>query len=260
MKTVILCGGYGTRIRDVSDDLPKPMIPIGNFPILWHIMKYYSTYGHTEFVLCLGYKSVVIKDFFLNYSARSNDITIVLGQDNAVNNKKKHDEDGWKITMAETGINSMTGARVKHIQSYVGNDEDFMLTYGDGVGDIDIDKLLQFHKSHGKIATLTGVRPPGRFGELEYGSQKVVEGFNEKPQTSEGRINGGFFVFKKEFFKYLNDNENLILEQEPMKALVKDKQLMVFEHNGFWQPMDTSREYSLLNNMYDKKQAPWVKW
>jgi glucose-1-phosphate cytidylyltransferase len=259
MKTVILCGGYGTRIRDVSDDLPKPMIPIGNFPILWHIMKYYSTYGHTDFVLCLGYKSVVIKDFFLNYSVRSNDITIVLGQDYAINNKKKHDEDGWNITMAETGINSMTGARIKHIKNYIGDDENFMLTYGDGVGDIDIDKLLEFHNSHGKIATLTGVRPPGRFGELEY-EQNRVTGFNEKPQTSGGRINGGYFVFKKEFFDYLDDNESLVLEEQPMKALVKDKQLMVFEHDGFWQPMDTSREYILLNSMYDKKQAPWVKW
>jgi glucose-1-phosphate cytidylyltransferase len=260
MKTVILCGGYGTRIRDVSDDLPKPMIPIGNFPILWHIMKYYSTYGHTDFILCLGYKSIVIKDFFLNYSVRSNDITIVLGQDSAINNQKRHDEDGWSITMAETGLNTMTGARVKHIKDYIGDDEDFMLTYGDGVGDIDIDRLLEFHKSHGKIATLTGVRPPGRFGELEYNKQKSVNGFNEKPQTSGGRINGGFFVFRKEFFNYLSDNENLVLEQEPMKALVKDKQLMVFEHDGFWQPMDTSREYNLLNSMYDKKQAPWVKW
>jgi glucose-1-phosphate cytidylyltransferase len=260
MKTVILCGGYGTRIRDVSDDLPKPMIPIGNFPILWHIMKYYSCYGHKEFVLCLGYKSLVIKDFFLNYSVRSNDITIVLGQENAINNKQRHDEDGWSITMAETGINSMTGTRVKHIKNYIGDDENFMLTYGDGVGDIDIEKLLAFHKAHGKIATLTGVRPPGRVGELEYDNQSIVNGFNEKPQTSEGRINGGFFVFKKEFFNYLNDSENLVLEEEPMRALVKDKQLMVFEHNGFWQPMDTYREYALLNNMYDKKQAPWVKW
>jgi glucose-1-phosphate cytidylyltransferase len=260
MKTVILCGGYGTRIRDVSDDLPKPMIPIGNFPILWHIMKYYSCYGHKEFVLCLGYKSLVIKDFFLNYSVRSNDITIVLGQENAINNKQRHDEDGWSITMAETGINSMTGTRVKHIKNYIGDDENFMLTYGDGVGDIDIEKLLAFHKAHGNIATLTGVRPPGRFGELEYDNQSIVNGFNEKPQTSEGRINGGFFVFKKEFFNYLNDSENLVLEEEPMRALVKDKQLMVFEHNGFWQPMDTYREYALLNNMYDKKQAPWVKW
>jgi glucose-1-phosphate cytidylyltransferase len=154
----------------------------------------------------------------------------------------------------------MTGTRVKHIKNYIGDDENFMLTYGDGVGDIDIEKLLAFHKAHGKIATLTGVRPPGRFGELEYDNQSIVNGFNEKPQTSEGRINGGFFVFKKEFFNYLNDSENLVLEEEPMRALVKDKQLMVFEHNGFWQPMDTYREYALLNNMYDKKQAPWVKW
>lgn len=260
MKTVILCGGYGTRIRDVADDIPKPMISIGNFPILWHIMKYYSMYGHTDFVLCLGYKSAVIKDFFLNYSIRSNDITIVLGRDNAINSQKRHDEDGWNITLAETGLNTMTGSRIKHIKNYIGDDENFMLTYGDGVGDIDIDKLLSFHRSHGKIATLTGVRPPGRFGELEYDAHHAVSGFNEKPQTSGGRINGGFFVFKREFFDYLDDSESLVLEQEPMKALVRDKQLMVFEHDGFWQPMDTSREYILLNGMYEKKQAPWVKW
>lgn len=260
MKTVILCGGYGTRIRDVSDDLPKPMIPIGNYPILWHIMKYYSTFGHKDFILCLGYKSEVIKDFFVNYEIRANDFTITLGSDDSVNYKRRHGEEGWKITMAETGNNTMTGARVKRIQNYIGNDEYFMLTYGDGVGDVDLEKLIAFHLSHGKIVTLTGVRPPGRFGELEYDQQNRVLGFNEKPQTSAGRINGGFFICNREIFKYLNDDENLILEQEPMKALVQDGQLMVYAHEGFWQPMDTSREFSLLNKMYENKQAPWVRW
>lgn len=260
MKTVILCGGYGTRIRDVSDDLPKPMIPIGNYPILWHIMKYYSTFGHKDFILCLGYKSEVIKDFFVNYEVRANDFTITLGSDDSVNFNRKHGEEGWKITMAETGINAMTGARVKRIQNYIGNDQHFMLTYGDGVGDVDLEKLIAFHLSHGKIATLTGVRPPGRFGELEYDQQNRVLGFNEKPQTSAGRISGGFFICNRDIFKYLNDDESLVLEQEPMKALVQVGQLMVYKHDGFWQPMDTSREFNLLNKLYENKQAPWVKW
>ena len=260
MKTVILCGGYGTRIRDVSSDIPKPMIPIGNYPILWHIMKYYSVFGHKDFILCLGHKSEVIKDFFLNYEVRTNDISITLGLNNLVKYKTLHLEKGWKITMAETGLNTMTGARVKRIQHYIGDDKNFMLTYGDGVGDVDLQKLMAFHLSHGKIATVTGVHPPGRFGELEFNNKKRVLGFNEKPQTSGGHISGGFFICRKEIFNYLNDDENLVLEQGPIKALVKNRELMVYEHEGFWQPMDTSREYSLLNKMYESNQAPWVKW
>ncbi|GHT15606.1 glucose-1-phosphate cytidylyltransferase [Bacteroidia bacterium] len=259
MKTVILCGGYGTRIRDVADDIPKPMIPIGGYPILWHIMKYYSTFGHKDFVLCLGYKSNIIKDFFVNYAMHSSDFTLKLGQNNIEHHATRNAED-WTITMAETGLNTMTGGRVKRIQKYIGNDDYFMLTYGDGVGNIDIARLLEFHKSHGKAATLTGVYPPGRFGELVITDKQEVVGFNEKPQVSGGRINGGFFVFSKEIFSYLNDDENLVLEQEPMKKLVENKQLMVFEHDGFWQPMDTSREYNLLNQMYENHNALWVKW
>ena len=260
MKTVILCGGYGTRIRDVAENIPKPMVPIGTYPILWHIMKYYSTFGYDEFVLCLGYKSEAIKDFFFNYEIHSSDFTLKLGEKNSLIRHNSHDEEGWTITMAETGLNAMTGARLKRIEQYIGNDDYFMLTYGDGVGDVDIQQLVEFHKSHGKIATLTGVYPPGRFGELVTSENKEVLGFNEKPQVSGGRINGGFFVFSREIFSYLNDDENLVLEKEPMKKLVEDEQLMVFEHNGFWQPMDTFREYSLLNQLYANKNAPWVKW
>lgn len=260
MKTVILCGGYGTRIRDVSEDIPKPMIPIGNYPILWHIMKYYSFFGHKDFILCLGHKSEVIKNFFLNYEIRTNDISITLGSDNLVKYKTQHLEKGWKITMAETGRNAMTGARVKRIKHYIGDDKNFMLTYGDGVGDIDLKKLIAFHLSHGKVATLTGVHPPGRFGELEYDDRNKVLGFNEKPQATGGRINGGFFVCRNEIFNYLNDDENLVLEEGPIKNLVKDGELMIYKHDGFWQPMDTSREYSLLNKLFESKQAPWVKW
>jgi glucose-1-phosphate cytidylyltransferase len=262
MKTVILCGGYGTRIRDVADDIPKPMIPIGGRPIIWHIMKTYATFGYTDFVLCMGYKSEVIKDFFINYELRSADVTIKLGKKSEqIVSEANHDEDGWEITLAETGIKSMTGARVRRIKKYIGDDPMFLLTYGDGVGDIDIEALVAFHKSHGKMVTLTGVRPPGRFGELGIADDgSTVTGFNEKPQASGGRINGGYFVCNREFLDILSDAEDLVLEQEPMKKLVDLGELQVFEHDGFWQPMDTSREYTLLNELYNNNQAPWVKW
>lgn len=259
MKTVILCGGYGTRIREVADNIPKPMIPIGGLPILWHIMKYYSTFKQEDFVLCLGYKSHVIKDFFLNYGASTRDFTLTLGKESSIEYHTDFDELGWKVTLAETGLNTMTGGRVRRIKKYVENDDTFMLTYGDGVGDIDVDKLLEFHKSHGKCVTLTGVRPPGRFGELAI-DNNLVTGFNEKPQTGSGRINGGFFVCNKEIFNYMDGDDSLVFEQEPMKRLVEAGELMVYKHDGFWQPMDTYREYSLLNKLYDEEKAPWIKW
>ena len=258
MKVVILCGGYGTRIRDITDDIPKPMIPIGPYPILWHIMKYYSNSSYNNFVLCLGYKKDVIKDFFLNYAAHTRDFTIALGKQDSIDFHTNHDESDWKVTLADTGLNSMTGARIKKIQKYVGN-EDFILTYGDGVGDIDIDALLSFHKSHNKALTVTGVRPPGRFGELVSENGQIIE-FNEKPQVSGGRISGGFFVARSSLFNYINDDEKLVFEKEPMNKLVKDGEIMVYEHDGFWQPMDTSREFNLLNDLYEKGEAPWVKW
>ena len=260
MKTVILCGGYGMRIRDVADNVPKPMVPIGEFPILWHIMKYYSTFGYKDFILCLGYKSDIIKDFFLNYGVQASDFTLKLGDKSSLIRHNSHNEEDWTVTMAETGLNTMTGARVKCIEKYFGDDEDFMLTYGDGVGDIDIEKLIAFHKSHGKVATLSGVHPPGRFGELTCSDKKEVIGFNEKPQVGDGHINGGFFVFKRAIFDYLNNDDTLVLEREPVKKLVEDRELMVFEHDGFWQPMDTAREYNLLNQLYANNNAPWVKW
>lgn len=262
MKTVILCGGYGTRIRDVADNIPKPMIPIGDKPIIWHIMKTYAAYGYNDFVLCLGYKSEVIKDFFVNYELRSSDIILKFGAGvEKVIQDPCHDEVGWQITLAETGVNAMTGARVKRIKKYIGSDPIFMLTYGDGVGDINIDELLRFHKSHGKMVTLTGVRPPGRFGELGIDKDEIsITGFNEKPQASGGWINGGFFVCNNEFLNLLSDEEGLVLEQEPMKLLVSMGELKVFKHTGFWQPMDTSREYTYLNDLYKNNKAPWVKW
>lgn len=258
MKVVILAGGYGTRIRDVADNIPKPMIPIGPYPILWHIMKTYAHFGHKDFIVCLGYKAEIIKEFFLNYEARTKDFTITLGQRGAINFHTDHDESDWNVTLADTGLSSMTGARIARIQKYVGN-EDFMLTYGDGVGDVDIDALLKFHRAHGKALTVTGVRPPGRFGEL-VNKRGLVTEFNEKPQAAGGRISGGYFVASSRIFDYLYDDNNLVFEQEPMKKLVNDSELMVYEHDEFWQPMDTSREYMLLNDLFNEGRAPWVKW
>lgn len=257
MKVVILAGGFGTRIRDVADDIPKPMIPIGRYPILWHIMKWYAKFGHKEFVLCLGHKGQVIKSFFLDYEAHTRDITLTLGNGGSIAYHSDHDESDWRITLADTGLNAMTGARIRKIRKYV-EGEEFMLTYGDGVSDVDIDALLTFHRAHGKILTVTGVRPPGRFGELEAGTNGAVSGFNEKPQATGGRISGGYFIASARLFDYLDDNEDLVFEKGPLEALVRDQQLMMFEHDGFWQPMDTSREYQLLNSLYAEGKAPWV--
>lgn len=258
MKVVILAGGYGTRIRDVADDIPKPMIPIGRYPILWHIMKSYAHFCHKEFIVCLGYKGHVIKDFFLNYEAYTRDFTIGFGANSGVTYHNSHDEADWKVTLADTGTRSMTGARISRIRKFV-QGEDFMLTYGDGVSDVDLNKLVAFHKSHGRLLTVTGVRPPGRFGEMMGGADGQITEFNEKPQTAGGRISGGFFVASPGVFDYLDDREDLVFEQGPLQQLAKDGQLMMFEHDGFWQPMDTSREYQLLNSLYDNGAAPWVR-
>jgi len=258
MKVVILCGGQGTRISNLSSTLPKPMISIGDMPIIWHIMKYYSCFNIKDFVLCLGYKSDVIKDFFVNYKQRKDNFTLNLLSQKTSSFESNNVED-WNITFAETGLNALTGARVKRIQQFVETDETFMLTYGDGLGNIDINELLKFHKSHGKLLTVTGVHPPGRFGELNINGNQVV-GFNEKPQTRVGWISGGFFVCNKKFFDYFNDNEDLILEREPMENVVKDGQLMIYKHDDFWLPMDTPREYSHLNDLWLSNKSPWKIW
>jgi glucose-1-phosphate cytidylyltransferase len=260
MKTVILCGGQGTRIRDVSEVLPKPMINIGPYPILWHIMKYYAFCGFKDFVLCLGYKATIIKDFFINYRCHTSDFSMTLGQNGSLEIHSDFDEMDWKVTMADTGQNAMTGARVRKIQKYIGDDENFFLTYGDGVGDVDLNALLKFHKAHGRILTVTGVRPPGRFGEIRANSDSQVVEFNEKPQASAGRISGGFFVCRREIFDYLKGDDELIFEIEPIRALTKAGQLMLFEHDGFWQPMDTHREFLLLNDLFRAGRAPWAPW
>ena len=260
MKVVILCGGQGTRIRDVADNIPKPMIPVGGYPIIWHIMKYYSMFGHHEFILCLGHQGKVIKDFFLNYEFNISDFTMKLGHKESVVFHNKSEEKDWIITFAETGEKAMTGSRVRKIKKYIGDDETFMLTYGDGLSDVNIDKLINYHNNHGRTLTLTGVRPPGRFGEIMCSDDGVISEFNEKPQTAEGRINGGFFVCNKRLFDYLDPNDDLVFEKEPMMKLVNEKELMQFNHDGFWQPMDTYREYILLNNLYDTNNASWKKW
>ncbi len=259
MKTVILCGGKGTRIRGVADDLPKPMIPVGPYPILWHIMRGYAAAGHKDFVLCLGHKSGAIKDFFLNYRTRVADFTIDFARERALEFHGAENAIDWRVTMAETGEETLTGSRVKRIERYIGDDDTFMLTYGDGVADVDIAELAAFHKSHGKVMTVCGVRPPGRFGEMEHDDTGAVVEFNEKPQATGGRISGGFFVCDRRLFDYLDgDRDDVILETEPMRRLAAEGEMMMYRHDGFWQCMDTFRDYALLNDLYESGKAPWL--
>ncbi len=258
IPVVLLCGGKGTRIREMTDTIPKPMVEVGGRPILWHIMKSYSFYGYSNFITCLGYKGHKIKEFFFNYELRQSDITVDLGRKNNYFIHNVHSEDNWKVTLADTGEETMTGARIKKIEKYI-NSDIFMLTYGDGVCDVDIEKLVAFHKGHGKIGTVTGVHPPSRFGELLLEGDKVAK-FNEKPQTSQGHINGGFFVFNKEIFKYVSEDENCIFEREPLENLANDGQLMMYRHDGFWQCMDTLRDMEYLEKLWQEENCPWRKW
>ncbi len=260
MKAVILCGGQGTRIRDASELLPKPMLPIGGKPIVWHIMKMYARHGVREFVLCLGHKGWLVKEFFLNYRAMTTDVTVTLGRHDGLEFTGRHDEEDWRVTLAETGEETMTGGRVAAIRRYVEGEGLFLLTYGDGVSDVDIARTVAFHREHGKIATVTAVRPPGRFGEMEIDGGEVTE-FNEKPQATEGFINGGFFVLDaKRVWDYVGASPRTIFEREPLRKLAQDRQLVAFPHTGFWQPMDTAREYGLLNELWAAGKAPWKTW
>ena len=260
MKVVILCGGKGTRLREETEYRPKPMVPIGGMPILWHIMKIYAHHGHTEFILCLGYKGDIIKAFFRNYHWATSDVTLELGRTTSVAFHDQPDELNWKVTLAETGEESMTAFRVKQIEKHLGDDDTFLLTYGDGVGDIDITASIDLHHKHSRTATLTGVHPPGRFGELGIGADATVTHFNEKPQSEGGYINGGFMVCDRKLFRHLDGNPGMMLEREPMNALVRGKELTVYRHNGFWQPMDTYQEFMLLNGMWARGNAPWKVW
>lgn len=236
------------------------MLPIGNRPIVWHIMKGYSVYGINDFVLCLGYKGWLIKEFFLNYRAVMADITVHLGEDRPPDFRQRSSEEKWNVTLVDTGEQTQTAGRVAAIRSYVEGDESFCLTYGDGVADLDIGRLIEFHRSHGKIATVTAVRPPGRFGEIRMEDSRVCE-FNEKPQASGGLINGGFFVFDgRRIWDHIGIDPAVPLEKEPMQALAAAGELVGFPHSGFWQPMDTLREYTLLNELWNSGQAPWRLW
>lgn len=259
MKVVILCGGKGTRLREETEYRPKPMVPIGNRPILWHIMRTYAAHGHTEFILCLGYKGEVIKDWFRNLHWMISDVKLKIGELDGVEFKNDIEERGWSVTMADTGQDTMTGGRIKRIEKYLGDDEEFLLTYGDGVGSVDIPASIAYHRKSGRVLTLTGVRPPGRWGELQIADGKVST-FLEKPQISGGRINGGFFVADRRLFNYLSDDPSLVFEQGPLSTLSREGELGCYEHDGFWQPMDTYQEFMLLNRIWDEGRAEWKIW
>ncbi len=253
MKVVILCGGLGTRLSEETQVRPKPMVDIGDRPILSHIMQIYSRHGFNEFVLALGYKGEVIKDYFLNYHARQSDLTIHL-KSGKVEYTRPTAED-WTVTLVDTGQASQTGGRLLRLRSHVEPTGTFMLTYGDGVADVDVNALLAFHRSHGKLATVTAVRPPARFGDLSIESEQVMH-FEEKPQAGEGWINGGFFVFEPQVFNYLGDDLT-ILEKAPLERLAADGQLMAYRHSGYWQSMDTLRDKQALEQLWNTGNAPW---
>lgn len=259
MKVVILAGGLGTRISEESHLKPKPMIEIGEMPIIWHIMKIYSYYGFNEFIICCGYKGQVIKDYFGNYFLYKSDVTFDLSNRNTMTTHYNETEP-WKVTLVNTGINNMTGSRVKQIKKYIPEGEPFMLTYGDGVSDVDIHKLLKHHKDCGKLATLTAVQPPAKFGVLDIDENSTILDFQEKPKTDGGWINGGFFVMDYKVFDYIDDDPMRILEREPLEGLARDRQLSAYKHYGFWQPMDTMRDKALLERLWKEQKAPWKVW
>lgn len=256
MKVVILAGGYGTRLAEYTSDLPKPMVSIGGNPILWHIMNIYAGYGHKEFFIALGYKAEIIKDFFVSYKLRHTDFTLDLSTGETEPHQSRAMD--WKVTLIDTGLDSMTGSRVKKMQKYLCG-EPCLLTYGDGVSDVDIKSLIDFHKSHGKMVTVTAVRPMARFGELQINKSNQVQSFKEKPQTELGWINGGYFVVEPEFFDLLSNNESLVLEKEPLEMVAKMGELVAYKHTGFWQCMDTKRDRDYLDDLISSGQAPWVR-
>lgn len=254
MKTVILCGGLGTRLREETEFRPKPMVLIGGKPILWHIMQIYSSYRFKDFILCLGYKGGVIKNYFLEYDLVHSDWTIRLGTKEITRHSVFHDESDWQVTLAETGLHTMTGGRVKRIEKYI-DGESFMMTYGDGLANININELLKFHEEKGKMATVTAVRPIARFGELSVDGD-LAGSFQEKPQIESGWINGGFFVFRRKVFDYLD--EECVLEKEPMERLAREKQLAVYKHAGYWRCMDTYRDLEALSHEWKIGHPGWL--
>lgn len=256
MKAVILAGGLGTRISEESENKPKPMINIGGKPILWHIMKIYSSYGIDDFIICCGYKGYIIKEYFANYFLHESDVTFDMINNQATYHEKR--AENWKVTLIDTGLHTNTGGRLKRIRKYLGED-DFCMTYGDGVSNVNIKELISFHKKHKKLATLTAVRPPGRFGALKIDKENNVQKFEEKPEGDGGYINGGFFVLSPKVINYI-DSDEVAWEREPLERLSKLDQLKSFEHDDFWQPMDTLREKNYLESLVVKKQAPWINW
>lgn len=257
MKVVILAGGFGTRISEESHLKPKPMIGIGEKPILWHIMKVFSYYGFNDFIICLGYKGYVIKEYFANYFLYNSDVTFDFATDNQ---QIIHNNccEPWKVTLVDTGLNTMTGGRLKRIQNYIGN-ELFMLTYGDGVSDININNLIEFHKSHGKMVTVTSTQPGGRFGVLNIKSNNSVKGFREKPKEDGSWISSGFFLMQPEIFNYLKD-DTTVLEREPLENIARAGELMAYKYDGFWYPMDTLRDKNYLEELWIKGEARWKIW
>jgi len=258
ISVVILCGGMGTRIKEETEYKPKPMVEIGEKPILWHIMKLYAHYGIKGFVLSLGYKGEIIKEYFYNYKILNNDFTIELGNKRNIEIHSYNAETNWRVTLADTGDKTLKGARLKRVQKYI-NDDQFMLTYGDGVANIDIESLLEFHRSHGKLATVTGINPASRFGELKIKGNQV-ESFSEKPKNGDSLINGGFFVFNRGIFDYLSEDENCDLETGPLEKIAAEGQLMIYKHRGFWACMDTIRDMEYLNKLWREGQAAWKVW
>jgi len=253
MKVVILAGGFGTRLSELTDKIPKPMVPIGSKPILWHIMNHYSKFGYDEFILALGYKADVIKSYFLNYSSLNSDFTISTKTGEMTLHNRV--EQNWKVTLIDTGLNSMTGGRLGRLKHNLSG-ETFMLTYGDGVSDVDVGELVDFHKKNNKMVTVTTVRPSARFGALEI-ENSLVKSFKEKPQIGQGWINGGFFVVEPEFLDFI-DSDNTILEKEPLEKVAAIGELNAFQHKGFWQCMDSVRDKQYLENLWKKEEAPWA--
>jgi glucose-1-phosphate cytidylyltransferase len=252
MKVIILAGGFGTRLGEYTNMVPKPMVTIGDQPILCHIMRHYASYGHKDFFAALGYKATLIKEFFLNYRLLNSDFTVDLIGGSVVEHQAGKDD--WRVTLVDTGMDTMTGGRVKRLESYIGN-EPFMLTYGDGVSDVDLSKLESFHRSHGKMVTVTAVHPGARFGELGIDNDKVLS-FQEKPQVGQAWINGGFFVMEPEFFSLI-EGDQTILEREPLEKAAQMGELMAYRHEGFWQPMDTKRDKDYLEQLWEAGEAPW---
>lgn len=259
MKVVVLCGGQGTRLREETEFRPKPLVPVGGRPILWHILKIYARFGLKDFVLCTGYKGEMIKEYFLNYRAMNNDVTIQLGGKAPHVYHGTHEEDDMAVTVCDTGLETMTGARVSRIRAHVEADECFLLTYGDGVANVDISQLVAFHRSHGKVATVTVVHPQSRFGRIDLDANGAVTEFAEKPQ-SDGWSSAGYFVFSPRVFDYLSNDPGCILEQGPLQSLARDGQLMAYRHDGFFCPMDTYRETLLLNQLAETGTPPWFQF